>query len=208
MLVHLGVLAMASVALDQLALAGDRLRGRIRVLGGPRVGHLALQEVGRVAAPKGCQPTVADLPDAVGDGIEEGAVVRGDQQCAMPSHERLLEPFDGADVEVVGRLVEEDEVGIADDHAGQRGACLLAAAQGGWRLVPLSACEAQPGERLVDPHVEVVAVARLEPFAELGVGGRSDGVGAGRLHLGQAHVPCARRRRRPIGRRGGPSPRS
>ena len=75
MLVHLGVLAMAPVALDQLALAGDRLRGRVRVLGGPGIGHLALQEVGRVAAPKGFEPTVADLPDAVGDGIEEGAVV-------------------------------------------------------------------------------------------------------------------------------------
>ena len=103
----------------------------------------------------------------------------------MPPHERLLEPLDGADVEVVGRLVEEDEVGIADHHPGQRGARLLAAAQRGWRLVPLSACEAQARERLVDTHVEVIAVARLEPLAELGVRGRRDGVGTGGLHLGQ-----------------------
>ena len=38
-----------------------------------------------------------------------------------------LQPFDGGQVEMVGRLVEQQDVGLGRQHAGQRGAAGLAA---------------------------------------------------------------------------------
>jgi hypothetical protein len=39
----------------------------------------------------------------------------------------LLGPFEGGDIEVVRRLVEEEQVRIGDDEPGERGAGLLSA---------------------------------------------------------------------------------
>ena len=41
--------------------------------------------------------------------------------------ELALQPFDGRQVEMVGRLVEQQDVGLGRQHARQRGAARLAA---------------------------------------------------------------------------------
>ena len=74
-LVHLGELAMAAVALDELALARDLLGVRVGILGRPGVAFLALPVVGAVVAAEGRQPAVAQLPDARDRRVEEGAIV-------------------------------------------------------------------------------------------------------------------------------------
>ena len=80
MLVHLAELAMAPVALDELAFPGDRLGLGLDVLDHPRVALDALPVVGRVVAPEGGQPPVAQLPDPRHRRVQEGAVVRRDEQ--------------------------------------------------------------------------------------------------------------------------------
>ena len=57
---------------------------------------------------------------------EHPAVVRHEQHRAAERVERLLELFDRRQVEVVGRLVEDQEVDLAGLEQGERGARALA----------------------------------------------------------------------------------
>ena len=52
-----------------------------------------------------------------------------DDDRAAPRQQVLGQPADALDVEVVGRLVEHDQVEVADQRGGQRDAALLAAGQ-------------------------------------------------------------------------------
>ena len=78
-------------------------------------------EVAGIAA----QHAAVELDDARRDGVEEGAVV-GDRRMTLPREatEQLLEPGDRVEVEVVGRLVEQQHVGHGDQRLRQRDALL------------------------------------------------------------------------------------
>ena len=128
-LVHLRELAVAAVALDELPLAGDLLGLGVGVLGRPGVALLALAVVRAVVAAERGQPAVAQLPDPGHGRVQEGAVVRRDDERAGPPPEVLLEPLERVEVEVVGRLVEQQQVRVGDDQPGQRRPRLLAARQ-------------------------------------------------------------------------------
>ena len=72
------------------------------------------------AARQVAQPTVAEQCDlAVADPFEQVAVVRDDEQRAGPAVEEVLERGECLDVEVVGRLVEQQHVGLVHEQAGQ-----------------------------------------------------------------------------------------
>ena len=138
-LVHLRELALAAVALDQLPLARDLPGLDGRVLRGALVALDALAVEGAVVAPERGQAPIAQLPDPLDRSVEECAVVGGDEQGAGPPAEVLLEPLERADVEVVRRLVEEQQVGVRDDEPGERGARLLATGQRRGRTADLVA---------------------------------------------------------------------
>ena len=61
----------------------------------------------------------------------------------MPS-DLALQPFDGGQVEMVGRLVEQQDVGLGREHAGQRGAAGFAARELG-RVFLAGQAELVPG---------------------------------------------------------------
>ena len=46
-----------------------------------------------------------------------------------------LQPFDGGQVEVVGRLVQQQDVRLGRQNARQRGTAGLAAGEAGWILL-------------------------------------------------------------------------
>ncbi len=83
----------------------------------------------------GVIPLVADefparqLDDARGDAVEEIAVVRDKEARARVAAQEVLEPGDALGIEVVGRLVEDQEVGLLDERAAERDAALLAAGE-------------------------------------------------------------------------------
>ncbi len=81
----------------------------------------------------------------------------------------LLEPFERSEIEVVRRLVEQEQVGSGDDEPSQGGTGLFAARQRRWRTRPLVAPEAEPRERLVDAQVDRVALERFEPVTHIGI---------------------------------------
>ena len=80
----------------------------------------ALQDVRRVATFEGVDDAVVDLPRVGRHRVEEPPVVRHDDHAALvrrPAAVDVLgEPLDALDVQVVGRLVEEQDVPVADQQ--------------------------------------------------------------------------------------------
>jgi hypothetical protein len=72
-----------------------------------------------------------ELEGAGGDAVEDVAVVGDEQQPAAVLGQAGLEPGDGVDVEVVGGLVEHEQVGLGQEGTGQGHPLGLAARQRG-----------------------------------------------------------------------------
>src|SRR5439155_22778615 len=71
--------------------------------------------------------TRLELQDGGGDGLEEPAVVRDDDDPGVERLELSLQPLEGFDGEVVRRLVEQEQVRIAAERSRQRCTCQLSA---------------------------------------------------------------------------------
>src|SRR5690606_319589 len=83
------------------------------------------EHVGGIAAFVALHPPVHDLPGALGDGVKEPAVVGDDGDGFAPLVEVVGQPGNAFDVEVVGRLVQDDQVVGVDEHPGESGAAAL-----------------------------------------------------------------------------------
>ena len=121
------------------------------------------------------------------------------EERAGASPEVLLDPLEGVEVEVVRRLVEEQQVRVGDDEARQGRAGLLAAGHRDRRPRPLVPGEAEAGQGLVDPLVERVPAQDVELVLEGLVGGLGDPVIL--LERCAARPPSAPGGRRRPGRR-------
>ena len=71
----------------------------------------------------------AELEHGGGHGLEEPAVVRDEDDRGVERRQLALEPLEALDVEVVRRLVEQQQVGIRRERAPERGARQLAAGE-------------------------------------------------------------------------------
>ena len=71
----------------------------------------------------------ADFEDAGGELVDEVAVVGDEDHCAGVLHQGFEQDVFGAQVEVVGRLVEQQEIRGMQQHAQQRVAVALAAGE-------------------------------------------------------------------------------
>ena len=107
---------------QQLLAALFARRGLARALG-------AGEHVGRVAALVLVDRGVGDLPGERADGVQEPAIVGDDEHRAAARGEVVREPVDALDVEVVGRLVEQQQLGVAEQRLGERDPAPLAAGQ-------------------------------------------------------------------------------
>ena len=86
-----------------------------------------LPAVRRVAAGVRGQPAVLEVDDLLGDAVQETPVVRDDEIGPARAREVVLQELDGVEVEMVRRLVEQQDVGVRQDRAGEHRAVLLAA---------------------------------------------------------------------------------
>jgi hypothetical protein len=82
--------------------------------------------------------------------------------------EELLEPADREDVQVVGRLVEQQHVGRAGEHLRQQHAQLEAAGERGERLAVHLGGEPEPLEDRGGARLGGVAVVPLDRLLQLG----------------------------------------
>ena len=108
-----------------------------------------------------------ELEDPLRDVVEEVAVVGDRDDGARVLLEEALEPVDRLGVEVVGRLVEQQQVGVAEEQAGEGHAALLAAGQG--RDVGVVGRAAQGVHRDVDVAFQVPGVGGGDPVLEGGL---------------------------------------
>jgi hypothetical protein len=102
-------------------------------------------------------------------GLEEPAVVRDEDHGRVDRLELALEPFEAGDVEVVGRLVEEEQVGVAAESAGERGARQFASREGGEGAVEVGRREAEVARDRVEALAPGIAACVLEARLGLGV---------------------------------------
>ena len=97
---------------------------------------LLLLQPGTVVALPGDAVAAVELEDPLGGVVEEVAVVGHRHHGAGEAGEELLQPVHRLGVEVVGRLVEQQHVGLRQQQAAQRDAALLAAGQVGDLRLP------------------------------------------------------------------------
>ena len=152
-------------ALQPLDVAGDALRLLLRVQRARRL--LAAPRVPRPGEERAASRD--DLHRRRRDRLEEPAVVRDEDHRRVERLQLALEPLEARDVEVVRRLVQQQQVGVAAERARERRARQLAAREGAQRPVEALVCEAEAAHdrgRVVAP---AVAARVLEPGLRLGV---------------------------------------
>ena len=99
----------------------------------------------------------------IDDGLEEGAIVAHQQNGGVDPAQVVLEPAAGLEVEMVGGLVEEQDVGRRDQLARQAQPSAFPAAQPVERLgARLVGVETEAMEDGVDARGDAVAVLPLE----------------------------------------------
>ena len=117
-----------------------------------------------------------ELEDPLGDVVEEVAIVGDRDDRARVLLEEPLQPVDRLGVEVVGRLVEQQQVGVAEEQAGEGHAALLAARER--RDVGVVGRAAQGVHRDVDVALEAPGVRGGDLVLERGLLG-ADGLVVG-----------------------------
>jgi len=99
---------------DEVVELGDLLvaLGVLRFEGGAnlRFGHHHVV----VAAGVGDDGLIVDVGGVGGDAVEEVPIMGDGDQRAVVAVQEVLEPVDGFEIEVVGRLVEEQRLGLAE----------------------------------------------------------------------------------------------
>ncbi|PTC33665.1 large tegument protein [Pseudomonas paraeruginosa] len=146
---------------------------------------------GGIAAPIKSQLAVLEVHHVVHHRIEEVAVVGDQHEGARIALEPVLQPEDRVEVEVVGRLVEQQQVGRAHQRLRQVQAHPPATGEVADAALHLLAAEAQAGEQLSRPRIGGIAVGVVQLGVQACLGGavvRRFCGGQGRLDFAQAEV--------------------
>ena len=101
------------------------------------------------------------------DLVEEIAVVADDDHRDRLARQVAFEPFGRRDIEMVGRLVQEHQVGAFQQELGQHHPRLLAAGKRGRRAVELGLGEAEARQHLLDPVIDRIGILVLDLAVEL-----------------------------------------
>ena len=143
----------------------------------------ALDDVLVVAERVADELAVLELDDLAADRADEGAVVRDQHERPRVLGEEGLEPLDRGEVEVVGRLVEQQQIGLAHEHLGQLQPAALAARQRVDRAREIALGEPDVGGEALDPRLELVAALALVALLQLAVAGELVGLPVGEPRL-------------------------
>ena len=163
-------------------LAGERALPRGGLLLLDLQPSLLLFEPARVVPFVGDAPAAIELEDPAGDVVEEVPVVRHGDDGALVLGEEPLEPEHRLRVQMVRRLVEEQEVGRAQEQAAERDAAALAARER--RDVPVALRQPERVHRMVELFFELPCAPAVDLVLHLGLLGQQRvevGVGLGEL---------------------------
>ena len=101
-----------------------------------------------------------EFEDPLGDVVQEVAVVGDRDDGARIAAQMLLEPLHALGVEVVGRLVQQQQVRTLQQQPAQRNSAAFAAGQRG--DVGVGGRTAQRVHGLLQPGVEIPGVALIQ----------------------------------------------
>jgi hypothetical protein len=184
--VHLAGAGAGGEALDELLQLGDLLLP-LGVLGlEPGADLHLLHHHVVVAAGVLDDGLVVDVGDVGTDPVEEVAVVGDDHHRALVAGQEVLQPVDGFQVQVVGGLVQEQGLGIAEQGLGQQHTHLLAALELAHGTLVQVFGNAQAGEQ--DGRVAFGGVAVLVRHDALQLA-QAHPVRVGDVRLGVDQVP-------------------
>ena len=171
-------------ALDESLKAGDLGGGPLGLLGLDRGREGPLLAEPRV--PEGPQLAAApiQLEYGGGDRLEEVAVVRDEHHRTAHLGDRILEPLGALHVQVVGRLVQEQDVGPCDQGAGERRAGELTAREDRQRVGQARVRDTQPPRDAHHPGAPVVPAGALQGRVRALVGREDLGAGVPGGHAG------------------------
>ena len=130
---------------------------------------LALLEIRAVVARIGGDAAVLERRDVVHAGVHEGAVVGDDEHGALIGGDEAAQPLDAFEVEVVRRLVQKQDVRVAQEQLGERDAHLPAAGELRAGLIEIRGLETQAGENLARVALELVPAQTLETVLDVAV---------------------------------------
>ena len=192
-------LAPGGDAVAQPVFLGGDLAGELVVVAFLLLQHLVAPgfELGE-AALHAAGGAAVEPHHGAAEPLQQAAVMADQHQGRAQAGQFRFQPGDGGQVEMVGGLVEQQDVGRRGQHAGQRGAPRLAAGEAGGVL------RAGEAERLQQGAGAVRVVARAQPGCDIGLGAVEAGeVGLLRqvAHGGAGLQEAGARRRRPAGRR-------
>ena len=126
-----------------------------------------------------------EVGDVRGHAVEEVAVVADDEEGPGPAQQELLQPDEALQVEVVGRLVHEEQVRLLQEQAGERHPHAPAAGELGDGALEVPLTETHTAKDGLSPGLELVAVCALEGCLQrpelvqqrVGVGGLGGALG-------------------------------
>src|SRR6185312_5449874 len=112
------------------------------------------------------QPLLAEMKDVIDDLVEELPVVADEQQRVAIAAQEIGEPQRGFEIEVIGRLVEQQQLGLGEKHAGKRDTHTPAAGEIRQRLILLVVVEAEAGEDAGSARFRRMSADRGEPLVD------------------------------------------
>ncbi len=114
-----GFARLVAESLDEPPHVGDLalLLAAIRLALGELGGALRLE--GRVVAAVDAYPGALHVGDVTDQRIDELAIVGNQQQRALIAAEPALEPDDRVQIQMIGRLVEQQQIRTADQRLGE-----------------------------------------------------------------------------------------
>lgn len=118
------------------------------------IGIPAARDVERSGVP-------VDLEDLPHNPVEKEPVVGDDDARSVAPHEKIFQPDDSRQVEVVRRLVKKQDVGVGEKHSRHEHLALLARLERVDRPVAGNIGESEAGEHHVQSMIERVAVPTL-----------------------------------------------
>ncbi|TWG79689.1 hypothetical protein L602_000600000890 [Cupriavidus gilardii J11] len=116
------------------------------------------------------QLLVLDMDRDGADRVEEFAVVRNHHERARVARQPVLQPHDGVQIQVVGRLVQQQQVGLAHQRLGQVQPHAPAAGERRHRLRGLRQREAKPEQQRLRARRCGVAVGVRKGGMRVGLG--------------------------------------
>ena len=108
-----------------------------------------------------------EIERASSDPVQEIPIVGHDQAGAVPTSQERLEPLQHLEVEVVGRLIEQQQVRVGEQGLGQRDTSFLATAEAVDRLVEHVFGESETEQHFIGAMLDVVPMGRIESRLQL-----------------------------------------